>query len=222
MGIRATRPWNISYCVLGPSIDFIGGWVGGAHSGAPLTFLWNLLGKKKRRRKPTHCNSQQVHSPKFSASLQAGCPNSPLIWLLCVLSWFTEICSKLGRASQRAEPPGTGSLPSPQDQHMASGDYRVRLIAPRSHGRSIMSPDFSMLTPNPVMPARSNFPSILPHGRDPHWAAVCKRHLGRFLARAPALRGRVPTGPGSLLCSSQEHLPFRRTGGGPTATTISS
>lgn len=92
----------------------------------------------------------------------------PHLRLLCVLPWFTEMCLKLGHASQSSEPSGIQSLSSPKDQHMASGNYRVRLIAPSWHGRNIMSPGFSMLTPNPVMPAHSNLPSILPHGRNPH------------------------------------------------------
>lgn len=130
------------------------------------------------------------------------------------------MCSKLGHASQSSEPSGIRSLSSPKDQHMASGNYRVRLIAPSWHGRNIMSPGFSMLTPNPVMPAHSNFPSILPHGRNPHRAAVCKRHLVGFLACAPVLHCHVPSLRESSLCCSGGHWSCQSTCGDPNAITF--
>lgn len=186
MGIEAMQPWHITYSLLGPLIDFIWGRGGEpciqwcSHDPFPQTFL----GKKT---KPTDCSSQQVHSSAPSSLLLSRLAVLLHLWLLCVLSWFTEMCPKLGHASQSSEPSGIRSLPSPKDQHMASGNYHVRLIAPSWHGRNIMSPGFSTLTPNPVMPVQRNFPSILPHGRNPHWAAVCKRHLVRFLACALSL-----------------------------------
>ena len=141
---------------------------------------------KKRENWPTY-NSQQVRSPAPVCLLLSRLAVPPHLWLPFVLSWFIEMCWKLGHASQSSEPSGRWSLHSPKDQHMASGNYRVRLIAPSWHGRNIMSPGFSTLTPNPVMPAQSNFPSILPHGRKPHWAAVCKRYLVEFLGCAQNL-----------------------------------
>lgn len=222
MGIQATQPWTITYCILGPYIDFILGRERDslAHSSAPLTFLRKFLWKKER--KPTRYNSQQVHSPALRFLLLSRLAVLLHLWLPCVLSWFTEICSKLGHASQISEPSSIRRLPSPKDQHMASGNYRVRLIAPSWHGRNIMSPGFSLLTPNPVMPAHSNFPSILPRGRNPHWAAVCKRHLVRFLVCALNLRCHVPIVGEISLCCSQERLSFQRTGGDPNAVTIRS
>ena len=188
MGIQAMQPWNITYSVLGPSIGFILGGEGEggrdslAHSGAALTFPWNLPWKKEKTNALQQSTSTQPCS-KLPASLQAGCPTSSLI-AVCVILIYRDVleagtCQSELRAIRQTKP-----FPSPKDQHMASGNYRVRLIAPSWHGRSVMSPGFSTLTPNPVMPAQSNFPSILPHGRKPHWAAVCKRHLVPFLACA--------------------------------------
>lgn len=208
MGIRATQPQNITYCVLGPSIDFISG-AGG--EGQPCTQWCSLdlslkpsWGKKERKRHQLAAIvNKRSALPCFLLLRRPLSPSS-------ALCSFTDICSKLGHASQSSEPSGLGSLPSPKDQHMASGHYPVRLIAPSCRGRSIMSPDFSMLTPDPAMPAQSNFPSSLPRGRNPHWAAVCQRHLVRCLARTRHLRCCRPVGLRSSLGSSQERSSFQR------------
>lgn len=165
----------------------------------PWPFSETFLGggeKKKKKWKRKKTNSLPESTRTQPGSVFRLCPGwlwLPFLPFDCrerAFPWFTDGRSELGPASPSSEPSGIRSLSSLKDQHMASGNYRVRLIAPSWHGRNIMSPGFSMLTPNPVMPAHRNFPSILPHGRNPHWAAVRKRHLVRFLACAPVPRCR--------------------------------
>lgn len=122
-----------------------------AHSSAALTFFWRLAWEEKHREKHGSATSARACS-KFPSAVHAHGSTSPF------LGYRNELKILSCQAELR---PITDMKPSsPKDQHVASGNEQVRLIAPNWHGRNITSSGFSMLTPNLPMPAYCNFASI--------------------------------------------------------------
>lgn len=88
MGKEATQPWNITYSVLGPSIDFGGEGLG---EGQPCTQCCSLdlslkpsLKKNTRENQSTAAANKHAALLKVSTSPQAACPTSSLT-AVCVI-----------------------------------------------------------------------------------------------------------------------------------------
>lgn len=167
-----------------------GGGVNLVHSGAALTFFGRLAWEEKHSKKHGSATRARARS-SFPSAVRAHGSTSPFLGYSNVLK--TVPCQAELRPITHMKPS------SPKDQHMASGNDQVRLIAPSWHGRNIMSSGFSTLTPNMPMPVYRNFASIFlsyclqtrfgwRSGPRPELALLCfilqgRKHCMRVLAK---------------------------------------